>query len=82
VIAFDDLQAAGKYSGLGRYACSPGKGAQTVIYLATASQIQGASGGYYFDCKELAPSPATQDDSVAQRLWDGSAKMVAGEQAA
>ena len=34
-----------------RFARSPEKGAETVIYLASSPQVQGASGGYYFDCK-------------------------------
>lgn len=55
---------------------SPEKGAQTLVYLASSPQVQGASGGYYFDCKEIAPSPAAQDDGVAERLWALSEKMV------
>ncbi|HEV2702768.1 MAG TPA: SDR family oxidoreductase [Steroidobacteraceae bacterium] len=59
-----------------RFARSPEKGAQTLVYLATSAQVQGASGGYYFDCKATPPSPAAQDDEVAERLWDISAGMV------
>ncbi|MGC1458251.1 MAG: SDR family oxidoreductase [Steroidobacteraceae bacterium] len=131
-MVFDDLQAAGKYSGLGcygrsklanilftralakrlqgsavtatclhpgfvrteigrdidasvgkfifavmsRFARSPEKGAQTLVYLASSPQVQGASGGYYFDCKEIAPSAIAQDDAIAERLWTLSENMV------
>jgi NAD(P)-dependent dehydrogenase (short-subunit alcohol dehydrogenase family) len=61
---------------MSRFARSPEKGAQTLVYLAASAQVQGASGGYYFDCRQLAPSPAAQDDGVAERLWEVSAGMV------
>ena len=38
-----------------RFARSPEKGAETVIYLAASPQVRGASGGYYFDCKPTLP---------------------------
>ena len=131
-MAFEDLQAAGKYSGLGcygrsklanilftralskrlqgsgvtatclhpgfvrteigrdidapfgrwifglmsRFARAPEKGAQTLVYLAASHQVQGASGGYYFDCRQIPPAPAAQDEGVAERLWEVSARMV------
>jgi len=59
-----------------RFARSPEKGAETVIHLATSPQVQGASGGYYFDCKLAAPSPAAQDDDSAERLWHVSEQLV------
>ena len=55
---------------------SPQRGAQTVVYLATSAAVEGASGGYYFDCKLTQPSPAAQDDAAAERLWQVSAKLV------
>ena len=61
---------------LSRFARSPDKGAETLVYLAASPLVEGASGGYYFDCKEIAPSPAAQNDTDAQRLWDLSTKLV------
>jgi NAD(P)-dependent dehydrogenase (short-subunit alcohol dehydrogenase family) len=61
---------------MSRFARSPQKGAQTLAYLASSPQVQGASGGYYFDCREISPAPAAQDDGVAERLWEVSASMV------
>jgi len=60
----------------GRFARTPEKGAETVIYLASAPQVQGASGGYYFDCKLTQPSPAAQDDTAAEQLWRVSEQLV------
>jgi len=59
-----------------RFARSPEKGAQTLIYLASSPEVQGASGGYYFDCKLTPPSPAAQDDAAAERLWRVSEQLV------
>jgi NAD(P)-dependent dehydrogenase (short-subunit alcohol dehydrogenase family) len=55
---------------------SPGKGAQTVVYLASSAQVQGASGGYYFDCQLTPPTAAAQDDRTAEQLWQVSEKLV------
>jgi NAD(P)-dependent dehydrogenase (short-subunit alcohol dehydrogenase family) len=55
---------------------SPRKGAQTIVYLAGSAQVQGASGGYYFDCKLIQPSPAALDDRAAEHLWQVSEKLV------
>jgi len=59
-----------------RLARSPQKGAETVVYLATSPEVQGASGGYYFDCKRTAPSAAAEDDQAAEQLWKVSEKLV------
>ena len=59
-----------------RFARSPEKGAETVIYLASAPGVQGASGGYYVDCKPATTSSAAKDDSVAERLWQVSEQLV------
>jgi NAD(P)-dependent dehydrogenase (short-subunit alcohol dehydrogenase family) len=61
---------------ISRFARSPEKGAETVVYLATSPQVEGASGGYYFDCKLTPPSLAAQDDSTAERLWQVSEHLV------
>lgn len=59
-----------------RFARTPEKGAKTVIYLASSPQVQGASGGYYFDCTLTLPSSAAQDDSAAEHLWQVSEQLV------
>jgi NAD(P)-dependent dehydrogenase (short-subunit alcohol dehydrogenase family) len=59
-----------------RFARSPEKGAETLVYLASSSQVEDASGGYYFDCKEVAPSRAAQDEKIAEELWKVSEELV------
>jgi NAD(P)-dependent dehydrogenase (short-subunit alcohol dehydrogenase family) len=61
---------------ISRFARTPEKGAETVIYLAASPQVEGASGGYYFDCKRIEPSAAAQDDASAERLWQISEQLV------
>jgi retinol dehydrogenase 12 len=65
------LSPVGKivFGWVSRFARSPEKGAQTIVYLASSAQVEGASGGYYFDCKLTPPSPAAQDDRAAEELW-------------
>ena len=64
------------YFFIARFARSPEKGAETVIYLASSPQVRGESGGYYFDCKLTASSPAARDDVAAERLWHVSEQLV------
>ena len=75
-----DMQVSPIVKGAFRFATlfarSAEKGAQTVVYLASSSEVQGASGGYYFDCKLTPPSAAAQDDEAAERLWGLSEKLV------
>ena len=59
-----------------RFARTPEKGAETLVYLATSAEVAGDSGGYYVDCKPTAPSPAGQDDAAAERLWQVSEQLV------
>lgn len=61
---------------ISRFARTPEKGAETVVYLAASPEVEGASGGYYFDCKLKTPSRAAEDDGAAERLWQQSERMV------
>jgi NAD(P)-dependent dehydrogenase (short-subunit alcohol dehydrogenase family) len=61
---------------IARFARTPEKGAETVVYLASSPEVQGASGGYYFDCKAARVSPAAEDDDAAERLWRSSEQLV------
>jgi retinol dehydrogenase-12 len=59
-----------------KFARTPAKGAETVIYLASSPAVEGASGGYYFDCKLAPVSPAAKDDNLAERLWKVSEQLT------
>jgi hypothetical protein len=75
-----DIQVSPIVKGIFRlvslFARSAEKGAETVVYLASSPEVQGASGGYYFDCKPVSPTMAAQDDAAAERLWEVSEHLV------
>ena len=52
------------------------EGAQTTIHLAVSEEVEGISGKYFSDCKEIAPAETAQDDEAATKLWHISAELV------
>ena len=58
------------------FARSPKKGARTAVWLASSPDVDGASGGYYIDCKRSEPSSAAQDAEAAKRLWEVSEQLA------
>jgi NAD(P)-dependent dehydrogenase (short-subunit alcohol dehydrogenase family) len=59
-----------------RFLRTPGQGADTVVYLASSPDVEGATGGYYVRRKLRAPSRAAQDQATARRLWEISAELT------
>ncbi|MGH3322167.1 MAG: SDR family NAD(P)-dependent oxidoreductase [Streptosporangiaceae bacterium] len=51
---------------------SPERGADTVVWLATAPAVEHTTGGYFVDRAERKPSPASRDETTARRLWEVS----------
>jgi NAD(P)-dependent dehydrogenase (short-subunit alcohol dehydrogenase family) len=68
---------------LRRFMRSPEQGADTVVYLALAAEVEGISGCYFVDRRPRAPSRAAQDPAAARRAWAISAALVGlpGEEA-
>jgi NAD(P)-dependent dehydrogenase (short-subunit alcohol dehydrogenase family) len=57
-------------------ALSPQKGAETSIYLASSTEVEGIT-GKYFDRKQAVPSsPESYDQETARRLWEISAQLT------
>lgn len=52
------------------------QGADTVVYLATAPEVESVSGKYFVKRREQQPSAAALNDEVAQRLWQVSEELV------
>lgn len=44
-------------------------GADTVIWAATAPELDGVSGQYFVDRQSVTPARAARDDDAARRLW-------------
>jgi len=60
----------------GLFLLSPEKGADTAVWLASAPEVEGASGGYYEKRRLANPSPAARDSEAARRLWRLSQQMT------
>ena len=58
------------------FALSPEQGAQTQVYVASASELAGITGGYWVKSAPATPSTAAQDDAAAARLWEVSEQLV------
>jgi NAD(P)-dependent dehydrogenase (short-subunit alcohol dehydrogenase family) len=58
------------------FAARPEPGADTIVHLATSPAIANISGRYFYNSREIVPSPAAQDDAVAARLWRESEKIA------
>jgi NAD(P)-dependent dehydrogenase (short-subunit alcohol dehydrogenase family) len=61
-----------------RFEISPEAGARTSVYLATAPEMAGRSGGYYARSKPGHLSLRARSDEAADRLWEMSAELCAG----
>jgi NAD(P)-dependent dehydrogenase (short-subunit alcohol dehydrogenase family) len=63
---------------------SPEKGADTVIWAASAKELEGRSGEYFWHRKPLESSPQSRDLEIARKLWEVSAQLtkLADERAA
>jgi len=56
---------------------SPEKGAETVIYLASAPEVRETTGLYFEDLTPATPSSAACDDEAARGLWAASEGIAA-----
>ena len=63
---------------LKKFALSPEKGAETIVYLASSSVPAVVSGAYFCKCQVYEPSKEAQDDDAGRRLWQESERL-AGE---
>ncbi len=55
---------------------SPEKGAETVLYAATAPEMEGVTGKYLVDRESRASSRRSYDGGLARQLWDVSAELT------
>ncbi len=55
---------------------SPEEGAQTIIYLATAPNVEAVTGQYFVKQKAVPSSEASYDRAAAKRLWRVSAELT------
>ncbi|XP_010452099.1 PREDICTED: short-chain dehydrogenase TIC 32, chloroplastic [Camelina sativa] len=52
------------------------QGAATTCYVALHPNVKGVTGKYFADCNEVTPSKLARDETLAQKLWDFSVKLI------
>ena len=55
---------------------TPEQGADTVIWLASSSEVEGVSGRYYADRKPIEPKKIANDPAARRRLWEESERLT------
>ena len=61
---------------LRRFMKTPAQGAATSIYLASAPDLEQATGRYFADSKPKKSAQRSYDEAAAARLWQVSADLV------
>jgi retinol dehydrogenase-14 len=52
------------------------EGASYIVQLAASPELEGVTGKYFELGRMVDPAPLAQDEALAKRLWEASAKMV------
>lgn len=55
---------------------TPEQGADTVVWLAAAPEVEGVTGRYFADRKEISSSPVSHDEAARKRLWEESERLT------
>jgi NAD(P)-dependent dehydrogenase (short-subunit alcohol dehydrogenase family) len=55
---------------------TPERGAETAVWLASSPEVEGLTGKYFQDRRELQSNAASRDLQAQRDLWDTSARMV------
>jgi NAD(P)-dependent dehydrogenase (short-subunit alcohol dehydrogenase family) len=54
---------------------TPEEGARTSIYLASSTEVENVTGGYFADCRQVKSSSLSYDLELARRLWQVSQEL-------
>ncbi|GAB4581445.1 MAG: SDR family oxidoreductase [Anaerolineales bacterium] len=57
-------------------AITPEQGADTIVYLASAPEVEGITGKFFVERREKRSLAVSYDEGLAQKLWEMSEKMV------
>jgi NAD(P)-dependent dehydrogenase (short-subunit alcohol dehydrogenase family) len=55
---------------------SPEQGADTLVWLASSPEVDGVSGKYYSDRKEIEAKSVAYDRAARRRLWEISEELT------
>ncbi len=59
-----------------QFSLTPEQGADTIIYLAASPDVEGITGKYWSERKEVISSPVSYDEAAQKRLWELSARLT------
>jgi len=52
------------------------KGAETIVYLASSTEVADVTGAYFIECRPATPSEAARNEDDARRLWDATERLA------
>jgi NAD(P)-dependent dehydrogenase (short-subunit alcohol dehydrogenase family) len=55
---------------------TPAQGGATITHVASSPELEGKTGLYFEKNQAIAPSALAQDDELAKRMWNESARLV------
>ena len=55
-----------------------GRGAETLVYLASSPEVAGVTGKYFVDCRATPSSALSYDTELAADLWELSERLTGG----
>jgi NAD(P)-dependent dehydrogenase (short-subunit alcohol dehydrogenase family) len=58
------------------FAIPPAWGARTLVHLASSPEVADGTGGYFVRRRLVRPSRSAEDEDMARRLWDESARIA------
>lgn len=61
------------------FGITPEEGAQTMLFLATSSEVEHVTGKYFEKCQEKQSARSTYDSELQQRLWNISDEITRGK---
>lgn len=61
---------------MGLFALTPEQGADNTIYLASSPHVERLTGKYFVKREPVQSSPISQDEKIAQRLWEISENLT------
>jgi len=65
----------GLWQATGKFFKQPAEGAETPVYLATSTEVEGVTGKYFRHCREMGTNPISYDRDVQRRLWEESEQL-------
>ena len=60
---------------------TPEQGASTAVYLASAPELEGVTGGYYENSQKVSPSANAVNSKLAYSLWAVSEELTGATEA-